>query len=307
MARVIRTMTALVAAALLASACTIEPSDLEETEERYLTRLTEALEPMRQNAEAFEKVFQETTSHDRFVSDLKNLRAIRRLARTGRAVQRMRPPPRFARDHRRLLEALVDMAPVAQSADRLAQREELVPSAAQHARAVVIYHRSLLGYSPRFCVVAAASAAERDLCDPLGILPGAAYGERLHAALAEGSAEFTPRGFLFVSRAFFNEEVAEYLRSVGPDLLKGLRTARNGIRELVPTDEFAADHRVIEEYFLGITEVSEEIVQAANSNPPRLRALFPQSQRLVDRARERLSEDIRPAVAVWFFPSSDEE
>ena len=85
--------------------------------------------------------------------------------------------------------------------------------------------------------------------------------------------------------------------------MDGVREARDEIRKLVPTDRFVQDHRIIEEYFTDMTRVSERIAEAARRAPERLRSLFPESQRLVQSAARRLSEDIRPAVAVWFFPS----
>jgi hypothetical protein len=157
--------------------------------------------------------------------------------------------------------------------------------------------------SSRFCLVAATSPAERDVCDPVGILPGGVYGDRLHGVLARASAEFTPRGFFFVARVFDNDEVARYLQSVGPSLVDGVTEARDDIRKLVPSDEFASDHRIIEEYFVEVTELSEAIARAAERRPERLLNLFPESQRLVRRAADQLSDDVRPAVAVWFFPS----
>jgi hypothetical protein len=60
---------------------------------------------------------------------------------------------------------------------------------------------------------------------------------------------------------------------------------------------------VLKDYFTDVTRVSHQIVAAANDDRRRLFRLFPETQRLVQRAGDQLSENIRPAVAVWFFPS----
>lgn len=291
--------------AILAGGCTIEAGDLEETEERYLERVRSALAPLRAVYSAFEEAYA-LDNADRFESSLDAIAPQGRIVRVFREVQDIRPPPRFFDDQRRLLETLVAMSPVARSGQELVAQDELVKASTRFAHTSVLFHRMLPRLSSRFCVVVARTAAERQHCDPLGILPGAGYGERLHSALARGSAEFTPRGFLFVSQAFSNTQVAAYLNSIGPSLVEGVSNTAKDVEALVPPDEFAADHRVITSYFDDFLRVSRSIDAAAESNPARLRSLFPESQRIVDRARDRLSEDIRPAVAVWFFPAEDD-
>ena len=306
MQRFVRLAVGVVLVGTLATACTIEPSDLEETEEQYLERIEGVLRPLRQTTATFKRLFQDTQSRSRFTEDLKRVPAAARMVAVFRELDDITAPPRFATDQRRLMRTIAEMVPPTRTAEQLAQQDEFVRSSAGHARVTVLYQGSLLEYASRFCLVAATSAGERDLCDPVRILPGAAYGERLHGVLAGASAQFTPRGFLFVAQTFSSEEVAEYLTSVGRTLVDGVQQARDEIRQLVPPDEFAADHRVLEEYFNDITRVSEEIAEAAGNNPDRLRRLFPESRQIVSRARSRLSEDIRPAVAVWFFPSEEE-
>ncbi|HYZ93633.1 MAG TPA: hypothetical protein VFA34_14765 [Actinomycetota bacterium] len=294
--------SAFVATALLAG-CTIETSDLEVTEEEYLQQIERAVKPLKDTTEAFDRIFQKTTRRATFLDGIEKIPYRSRIIRVFREIQEVTPPPRFFRDQRRLLRALVSMAPVARAAEELAGGEEIIKASARYAHAYVLYERALVLHSSRFCLVAATSAAERDLCDPVGILPGAGYGDRLHEILARASAEFTPRAFFFLAKIFDNEEVARYLRSVGPAQVDGLAMARNEISKLVPPDEFAADHRVLREYFINVTRVSHQIVDSANNNPRRLFTLFPETQRLVERAGGQLSESIRPAVAVWFFPS----
>lgn len=303
MSRVLRLVAGGLAAGLFLTACTIEASDLGEREERYLERIEKALEPMRDSSEEFERVYQNTATGPRFQDRLTKVRFRARVVRMFKDLREITPPPRFVDDQRRLLTAFVDMAPVARAAEALIGEDQLVKGSARYAHSYVIYERALTRESSRFCLVAASSKAERDLCDPVGILPGAGYGDRLHAILARASAEFLPRGFLFVAQVFNNSEVARYLQSIGPSLIDGVREARDEIRKLVPPDQFAADHRVIEEYFIDISRVSQQISVAAHENPRRLRSLFPESQRLVRDAGGKLSDDIRPAVAVWFFPS----
>lgn len=290
-------------AALLLSSCTIEASDLEVTEENYLKKIESALLPLRQSAEAFDKVYQGAGRESSFLDGVEKIPYRARIIRVFRRVQEITPPPRFFRDQRRLLRALVSMAPVARSAEELAGSGALIKASARYAHTYVLYERALVDDSSRFCLVAATSAAERDLCDPVGILPGAGYGDRLHKILASASAEFTPRAFTFVAKVFNNASVATYLKSVGPSQIDGVKYARDEIRKLVPPDEFANDHRILEEYFTNITRLSERIYAAAKSSPRRLFTLFPESQRLVRLAGNSLSRDIRPAVAVWFFPS----
>ncbi len=301
-----RPLLRLVAGALVAgvvlTGCTIEASDLEETEEQYLQRVERTLKPLRDSTEAFDEIYQDTTRRSVFLDGIEKIPYRRRIIRLFRNLQDVTPPPRFFRDQRRLLRALVDMAPVARSAEELAGGGELVKASSRYAHAYVLYERALVGHTSRFCLAAATSAAERDLCDPVGILPGAGYGDRLHDILAEASAEFTPRAFFFLAKIFDEEENARYLRSVGPSQVDGVATARDELRKLVPPDEFAADHRILERYFTDITRVSSQILFAANNN----RSLFSQireSQRLVRQAGNGLSRNIRPAVAVWFFPS----
>ncbi len=302
---VIRSVAAALLVGLVGAACTIEPSDLGETEERYLEEVETALRPLRESTARFDQLFQKTSSRSRFLSELKRVPAGSRFVRVFRSLDAMEPPPRFAADQRLLMRTIAELAPVLKTAEQLADQEEVVKSSARHAHVVVLYQRSLLEYTSRFCLVAATSAAERDLCDPLGILPGAAYGDKLHAILATASAEFTPRGFMFVAASFTSDDVAAYLRSIGPSLVDGVREGRDEIRKLVPPDEFAADQRVLEEYFTDITRVSDQIASAARTNPPRLRRLFPESRQIVNRANRALSEDIRPAVDVWFRPSTE--
>jgi hypothetical protein len=304
---VFRLVAGILLVSALATACTIEPSDLEETEEQYLERLEGALRPLRETTATFQRLFQDTDSRSRFTEDLKRVPASARMVSVFRDLDDMEPPPRFSSDQRRLMRTLAEMVPPTRTAQQLAREDEFVRASSAHARVTVLYQKSLLEYASRFCLVAATSAGERDLCDPAGILPGAAYGERLHSVLARASADFTPRGFFFVGRTFSSEEVAQYLTSVGPTLVDGVQRARDDIRQLVPPDEFAADQRVLEEYFTDITRISADIAEAAANSPDRLRRLFPESRTVVSRARSRLSEDIRPAVAVWFFPSAEEE
>ena len=307
MQRVFRLVAVILLMALGTTACALEPSDLEETEERYLEQLEGVLRPLRETTATFLRLFQDTDSRSRFTEDLKRVPASARMVSVFRELDGMEPPPRFASDHRRLMRTIAEMVPPTRTAQELAREDEFVRSSAGHARVTVLYQRSLIEYGNRFCIVAATSAPERDLCEPAGILPGAGYGERLNRLLARASAEFTPRGFSFVAQTVTSEEVAGYLKSVGRTLVDGVRTARDEVRQLVPPDEFAADQRVLEEYFTDFTEISEQIADAASDNPDRLRRLFPESRTVVSRARSRLSEDIRPAVAVWFFPSAEEE
>ncbi len=307
MQRVFRLVAGLLVVSALATACTIEPSDLEETEEQYLERIEGVLRPLRETTATFQRLYQDTDSRSRFTEDLKRVPASARMVTVFRELDDINPPPRFESDQRRLMRTLAEMVPPTRKAQELAREDEYVRSSAAHARVTVLFQKSLLEYTSRFCLVAATSAPERDLCDPTGILPGAGYGDRLHGVLARASAEFTPRGFFFVGRTFSSEEVAEYLESVGPTLVDGVERARDEIRQLVPSDEFASDQRVLEEYFTDIVRISSDIADAAANNPDRLRRLFPESRTVVSRARSRLSEDIRPAVAVWFFPSAEEE
>lgn len=303
MRNIVRFIASGLLLATVLTACTIEPSDLEETEEQYLETVEKELRPLRQSTEAFDRAYQNTTSRTRFLSGLEDIPFRRRIVRVFGELRKVRPPPRFFDDQRELLEALVAMAPVVRAAEELAAEKDFVKASTRYAHSYVLYQRALTEQSSRFCLVAATSAPERDLCDPVGILPGAAYGDRLQRVLARASAEFTPRGFLFVARTFSNNEVARYLQSIGPSLVDGVRDARDDIRKLVPPDEFASDQRVIEEYFADVTRLSDQIAEAARRRPERLRTLFPESQGLVQRAGNELSEDIRPAVAVWFFPS----
>lgn len=304
MERVGRVLVSALLLCVVAGACTIETSDLEATEERYLDKLNDVLEPLRRTAEEYEKVYQDTRGRSSFENGVKGIRATSRIVRVFRSLQKTTAPPRFYRDQRALMRSLGDVALAANSAEKLARNDDIVKASTRFAHSMVLYDRMLLDRSARFCLQAAPSAGERDLCKSLKILPGAAYGERLHAILANASAEFTPRGFMFIARAFTNTEVADYLRSIGPALVDGVEEARDEIHKLIPPDEFAADHRILTDYFDSITRVSKQIAQAAQSNPDRLRSLFPESQRLVERAGGRLSKAIRPAVAVWFFPST---
>lgn len=299
----LRLLAAVLLAGLVLTGCTIEASDLEETEEQYLQRIERALEPVRDSTQAFDKVYQGTRRESVFLDGVEKIPHRSRIVRVFRRIQDITPPPRFFRDQRRLLRALVSMAPVAKDAEELAGSGELIKASARYAHTYVLYQRALVEHSSRFCLVAATSAAERDLCDPVGILPGAGYGERVHEILAKASAEFTPRVFTFVAKVFNNDSVATYLKSVGPSQIDGVEYARDEIRKLVPPDEFAADHRILESYFTDITRLSERIYAAARSNPRRLFSLFPESQALVRRTGNSLSRNIRPAVAVWFFPS----
>jgi hypothetical protein len=303
MPRLVRLAAGGLLLGMLFTACTIEPSDLGAKEERYLQRIEKALAPMRKNTEDFERVYQKTKTSGPFDEELEKIPFRSRVVRMFKDLRKITPPPRFFGDQRRLLEAFVDLAPVASAAEELVREGHNIKASARYSHAYVIYDRALTRYSSRFCLVAASSKPERDLCDPVGILPGAGYGDRLHAILARASAEFVPRGFQFVGQVFNNSDVARYLQSIGPSLVKGVEDARDAIRQLVPPDEFASDHRVIEEYFTDITRVSQRIIVAANRNPGRLHTLFPESQRLVRQAGAKLSDDIRPAVAVWFFPS----
>ncbi len=291
---------------LFATACTIEASDLGETEERYLERIGDELSPLRDTTKAFDEVYQETRSRTRFADQLKVIPVQTRIVRVFREVQRIRPPTRFFNDQRRILQALVAMSPVARSAHELANDDQVIKASTRFAHTVVLYQRALTDTTSRFCLVAATSASERDVCDPIGILPGGVYGDRLHSALAKGSAEFSPRGFLFVAQSWTNLDVANYLQSIGKSLVDGVVQTRDQIRKLVPPDDFAADHRVLEKYFSDLVRVSDDIAEAAENNRARLRTLFPESQRIVRNAADELSEDIRPAVAVWFFPSEDD-
>lgn len=300
----VRLLAGLVLVVSVAGGCTVEPNQLEEREEAYLARVRTALLPLRDRTRQFDTVFQQTRSRTRFVEALKNIRAFEGIRRSGSQLQRITPPPRFHNDVRRLLRSLAETVPVSELAAVHASREDVVKSATRYAQVVVMYEQALVGTSPRFCQVAANTRRESDLCAPLGILPGAAYGEQLRLILANLSAEFTPRGFLFVARVFGNDEVAQYLQRVQPDIVTGLERTRNDLRRLVPTDEFAADHRILLGYFDQFLELSRQISDAAQTNPSRLHALFPRSQQLVNGARDRLSRGIRPAVAVWFFPSS---
>ncbi|MGH2760742.1 MAG: hypothetical protein ACRDKJ_14420 [Actinomycetota bacterium] len=307
MQRAFRLVAGILLVIVASTACALEPSDLGETEERYLERLEGVLRPLRETTATFRRLFQDTDSRTRFTEDLKRVPASARMVSVFRDLDEMEPPPRFSSDQRRLMRTLAEMVPPTRTAQQLARDDEFVRASAAHARVTVLYQKSLLEYTSRFCIVAATSAAERDLCDPAGILPGAGYGERLHGVLARASAEFTPRGFFFVGRTYTNSEVAEYLTSVGPTLVDEVERARDEIRRLVPPDEFAADQRVLEEYFTDISRISANIAKAAVDDPDRLLRLFPESRTVVSRARSRLSEDIRPAVAVWFFPSAEEE
>lgn len=307
MRHVVRFAASVLLVALAASACTIEASDLEATEERYLDRIRAAVRPLVENTKAFDEIYQQnTTSRSRFVEQLEDVPVQSRIIRVFRSLQRIRPPTRFFNDQRRLLEALIPMSPTARTGQELADDEQVIKASTRFAHTVVLYQRALTQTSGRFCNDAATSATERDLCDPLGILPGAGYGQRLHAALADGAAEFVPRAFTFVGQSWSNQDVAAYLDSIGPALVDAVEEIRDDVKALVPTDEFAADQRVLEAYFDDLVRVSTSIANAAKSNPARLRTLFPESQRIVREAAEELSEDIRPAVAVWFFPTTEE-
>lgn len=296
--------TSMLLVGLVATGCTIEASDLEETEERYLERIQTAIAPLTENNKAFDEIYQEnSSSRSRFVEQLQEVPVQNRIIRVFRALQRIRPPTRFFNDQRRLLEALIPMSPAARAGQELADAGDVVKASTRFAHTAVLYQRALTETSGRFCNVAATSPTERDLCDPLGILPGAGYGQRLHGALADGAAEFVPRAFTFVAQSWSNADVANYLESIGSSLVDGVEELRDTIRKLVPTDEFAADQRVLESYFDDLVRVSTSIADAAADNPGRLRSLFPESQRIVRQAADDLSEGIRPAVAVWFFPS----
>jgi hypothetical protein len=288
---------------MLLTACTIETSDLEATEEEYLEQIERAVRPLKDGTEAFVKAYQDAQSRPTFLDRVDKITYRSQVVRAFRETRDITPPPRFFRDQRRLLQALVKMAPVVRAAEELRGQEEIVKASARYAHANVLYERALVKHSSRFCLATATSATERDLCDPVGILPGAVYGDRLHATLAKLSAEFVPRGFSFVARVWTNDEVAQYLDTIGPSLVESVRDARDAIRGLAPTDEFAADHRVLQDYFIDLARLSEQISRAAVTNPRRLNSLFPESQQLVRSAGGRLSEGIRPAVAVWFFPS----
>jgi hypothetical protein len=289
-----------------ATACTLEPSQDEELEDAYLAQVRNAVSPLRARAEDYVRVFRETEDRERFEAELKKIRAYRSVERVRIRVRRLTPPPRYSADHARLLRTLQEMQPVSSLAGILANESNLVPAAVRHAQFVATYDRALTEYSGRFCLVAAHTGGEADLCDPLGILPGGVYGDRLHASLARLASIFAPKAFLFVSPVFTNDEVAQYLRRVQPDIVDALTTTRREIRRLVPPDEFVQDQQVIETYFGDFLELSQAISAAAQSNPPRLRTLFPRSQRIVNEAREKLSDDIRASVDVWFEPSTDE-
>lgn len=306
MRRVVRLAAGVLIAGVVATGCTLEASDLEETEERYLERIGDAMAPLRATTESFDEAYQDTRVRSRFTEQLQEIPVQSRIVDVFRRLQRITPPTRFFNDQRRILAGLVAMSPVARIGQELADGGEVIKASARFAHSVVLYQRALTATSSRFCLVAATTAAERDLCDPIGILPGAGYGERLHSALARGSAEFGPRAFLFVGQSWSNLDVATYLQSIGPSLVEGVEDIRDRIRNLVPPDEFAADHRTLEKYFTDLVEVSGGIADAAKDNRARLRTLFPESQRIVREAAGALSEDIRPAVAVWFFPSGDD-
>lgn len=301
-----RVAACVVLAGLFATGCTLEASDLEETEERYLERISDAMEPLRTTAKSYKEAYGDTRVRARFAELVEGMPVQSRIVDVFRRLQRIRPPTRFFNDQRRILAALVAMSPVARVGQELADSEQVVKASARFAHTVVLYQRALTNTTSRFCLVAATTAPERDLCDPIGILPGAAYGERLHSALAKGSAEFAPRASLFVGQSWSNLDVSTYLQSIGPSLVDGVKDIRSRIEDLIPPDEFAADHRTLVKYFSDLIEVSQDIADAAKDNRERLRTLFPESQRIVREAAGALSEDIRPAVAVWFFPTGDD-
>jgi hypothetical protein len=302
--RFARLLAGLALITSLAGACTVEPNPIDAREEAYLARVRTALLPFRDRARRFDPVFQQTVRRERFLDGLKDIRAFEGIRRSGAQLQRIAPPPRFFGDIRGLLRALAEAVPVAEVAAEEASQDKVVDASVRHAQFVVTYERTLAATSPRFCQVAATTRREADLCAPLGILPGSTYGERLRLALARLSADFTPRGFLFVARAFSNEEVAQYLQRVQPSIVRAIERTQTTLRRLVPTDEFATDHRLLLGYFDQFVALAREISDAAQSDPSRLHALFPRSQQLVNRTRDRLSKAIRPAIAVWFFPSS---
>ena len=306
MRRVVRLAACVLIVSVFGAGCTLEASDLEETEERYLERIGDAIAPLRATTKSFDEAYQQTRDRSRFAEQLEDIPVQSRIVDVFDRLQQIRPPTRFFNDQRRMLQALVAMAPIARVGQELADGGEVVKASARFAHTVVLYQRALTATSSRFCLVAAITAAERDLCDPIGILPGAGYGDRLHSALARGSAEFGPRAFLFVGQSWSNLDVATYLQSIGPSLVDGVQDIKSRIDDLVPPDEFAADHRTLVKYFTDLVEVSADIAQAARDNRARLRTLFPESQRIVREAAGDLSEDIRPAVAVWFFPSGDD-
>lgn len=306
MGRVVRLTACILLFGVFATGCTLEASDLEETEERYLERINDTIAPLRATTKAFDETYQETRDRARFAEQLQEIPVQSRIVDVFRRLQGIRPPTRFFNDQRRVLAALVAMAPVARAGQELADGDEVIKASSRFAHSVFLYQRALTETSSRFCLVAATTAAERDLCDPIGILPGAGYGDRLHSALARGSAEFGPRAFLFVGQSWSNLDVATYLQSIGASLVDGVEEMRDKVSRLIPPDEFAADHRTLNAYFTDLVEVSQDIADAAKDNRARLRTLFPESQRIVREAAGNLSEDIRPAVAVWFFPSGDD-
>ena len=131
-------------------------------------------------------------------------------------------------------------------------------------------------------------------------LPGRAYGQEVHAALAAFQAEFSPR----VGSTFPALNEAEQLRllaSIQAQVEAAVQATRGQLAALTPPEEFQADHNVLLRFLDEIGEVARLITAAAEEGDvAALPALYRQSGVVLTTAQCALSDGFRPLARPFF-------
>jgi hypothetical protein len=297
--------------AVVAAGCSSSESDrrgdeLSAEESAYLEEVRDA-EDLREEVhgsirEALERSYR---TRDTLLALLREQRPGSALMATLSAARQIQPPPRFEEDHASWIASLRESVRLAGDAEEAALRGDLVGVSIALMHSTVDLARRVAAWSEPFCrvVVGRAAGGPSVLCVPDESVPGEEYGARVHGLLKRFSLELRPRVSGFPAD-FAAEELFAYLTTVQPEVEDLIERTRNEMLGLDPPEELRPDHEVLLRYFEDTLDVAVRITRAAQEgNLPALQVLFGESSHTLERTQQQLSDEARPIVAVYFFPS----
>jgi hypothetical protein len=215
-------------------------------------------------------------------------------------VEAIDPPPAYASDHDRIVQAFVAIDDMGERWDRALAQEDLLSVAAFTAEMEVLYARMLADVSPSICQ-ALQGGIPVNLCAREDAAPHD-YARQLDAIDRRFLAEFQPRVSAFLP-AMSEDELIAALLYLQPPIIAALEQAHEDASALEPPDEFRADHERYLRYLEETLTLSRQISSAAEAGDAnRLRfELFPASGEILCSAAEDLRTEFKELIVAERF------
>jgi hypothetical protein len=325
-----RLAIALLAAALLASACGSDDDSssasgtapeateastggdatpvVSAADAAFLEQVTGLLAPLQQSFESIDDTLNQTWPvRSRLIEVLTAVERAELVSGLLDSARELTPSAAYAEDYAALVRTLEEALPHSQAQDAALANDDLVTLVVEEAAISLVVAAFFHDISTPFCVavtgddfVAQAQCNSNDL-----ELPHGEYGAELFDSWRRYQREFGPRAGAFVP-AMAPEERFESLRILQPAIVSSLDVVIDEVGALDPPAELTGDHERLLVYLEDTRQTAMEINAAVNEGDTvGVLQLFEHSITVFCDAADDLTTEIAPLVGFFFPPGCD--